>query len=98
MIKKKSGRPGTEKVRFCDEMVNEWNFGSCGEIIVSLENFNEQVGKCAESFVGVHGGNGIGKINVDGRRLLEFCDERELCMANTWFYKADKRKITCSAG
>ena len=34
------------------------------------------------------------------RRLLEFCDERELCVANTctWFKKTDKRKITYSAG
>ena len=31
------------------------------------------------------------------RRLLEFCDERELCMANTWFCKTDRRKITYSA-
>ena len=37
-------------------------------------------------------GNGIGK------RLLEFCDERELCVANTWFKMTDKRKITYSAG
>ena len=49
-------------------------------------------------FKGVHGGNGIGKRNAEGRRLLEFCDERELCVANTWFYKADKKKITYSAG
>ena len=32
------------------------------------------------------------------RRLLEFCDKRELCVANTWFNKTDKRKITFSAG
>ena len=32
------------------------------------------------------------------RRLVEFCDERELCVANTWFKKTDKRKITYSAG
>ena len=32
------------------------------------------------------------------KKLLEFCDERELCVANTWFKKTDKRKITCSAG
>ena len=31
-------------------------------------------------------------------RLLEFCDERELCVANTWFCKADKKKITYSVG
>ena len=46
----------------------------------------------------VYTGNGIGKRNAEGRTLLEFCDERELCVANTWFYKADKRKITYSAG
>ena len=38
------------------------------------------------------------KQNAEGRRLLEFCDEREMCMANTWFYKTDKRKITYCAG
>ena len=50
--------------------------------------------KYAEGFKGVHGGNGVGKRNAEGRRLLEFCDERELCVANTWFKKTDKRKIT----
>ena len=29
--------------------------------------------------------------------MLEFCDERELCVANTWFKKTDKKKITYSA-
>ena len=30
--------------------------------------------------------------------LLEFCDERELCVANTWFEKTDERKITFKSG
>ena len=30
--------------------------------------------------------------------LLEFCDEKELCVANTLFKKTDKRKITLSTG
>ena len=55
------------------------------------------MGKYAEGFDGVHGGNGIGKRNAEGR-LLEFCDEKELCVANTWFKKADKRKFTYSTG
>ena len=80
-----SGRPDAEKVRFYDEMGSEWDLGSCSEIIVSLGDFNGHVGKCAEGFEGVHGGNGVGKRNAEGRRLLEFCDERELCVANTWF-------------
>ena len=32
------------------------------------------------------------------RRLLDFCNEKELCVANTGFYKADKEKIIYSAG
>ena len=79
-------------------MGSEWDLGSCSEIIVSLGDFNGHVGKCAEGFEGVHGGNGVGKRNAEGRRLLEFCDERELCVANTWFKKTDKRKITYSGG
>ena len=78
-------------------MVSEWDLGSFSKIIVSLGDFNGHVGKCAEGFVGVQG-IGVGKRNAEGRRVLEFCDKKELCMANTWFYKADKRKITSSAG
>ena len=64
-------------------MGSEWDLGSSSEIIVSLRNFNGHVGKCPEGFEGVHGGNGVGKRNVEGRRLLELCNERELCVVNT---------------
>ena len=50
--------------------------GSSSKIIASLGHFNGHVGKCAEGFEGVHGENGIEKRNTEGRRLLEFCDER----------------------
>ena len=93
-----SRRPDTEKGYFYDKMASEWDLGSSSEIIVSLQDFNGHVGKCGERFEGVHGENGIGKRNAEGRRLLEFCDERELCMANTWFNKTDKRKITYNTG
>ena len=93
-----SGRPDAEKVYFYDEMGSEWDLGSSSEIIVSLGDFNGHVGKCAEGFEGVHRGNDVGKRNAEGKRLLEFCDERELCVASTWFKKTDKRKITYSAG
>ena len=33
-----------------------------------------------------------------GRMLLEFCDAKHLCMAKTWFIKADKKKITNGSG
>ena len=31
-------------------------------------------------------------------RLLEFCDEKELCVTNTWFEKKEQRKTTYSMG
>ena len=34
-----SGKPDAEKVRFYDEMVSEWDFGSSSEIIVFLGPF-----------------------------------------------------------
>ena len=48
-------------MRFYDKMASEWDFGSSGEIVVSLGIFNGNVGKCAEGFENVHGGNDIGK-------------------------------------
>ena len=78
----------------------KWRVSGTLEVLVKSLFFGElkgNVGKCAEGFEGMHEGNGIGKRNAGGRRLLEFCDERELCVENTWFYKADKGKITCSA-
>ena len=40
----------------------------------------------------MHGGYEIGERNVEGRRLLEFCDKKELHVANTWFEKEQRKK------
>ena len=74
-----SGRLNTQKVRFCNELASEWDLGSFSEIIVSVGNFRGHVGKCADGFEGVHGGNGIGVRNAVGGRLLKFCDKKESC-------------------
>ena len=79
-----SGRPNTQKVRFY-EIASEQDSGSSSKIIASSGDFNGHVGECAEGFENVDGENGIGKRNAERRRLLEFCDEKELCVANTWF-------------
>ena len=33
--------------------------------------------------IGVHDRHGTGKRNTEERRLLEFCDKKKLCEANT---------------
>ena len=54
------------------------------ELVLGMGDFNGHVGKRIEGYEGVHGGNGIGeiKINMEGK-MLEFCDEKEFCVANT---------------
>ena len=93
-----SGRTGAEKERFYDDLRSEWDLHSKGELVLGMGDFNGHVGKRIEGYEGVHGGNGIGERNVEGKMLLEFCDEKELCVANTWFRKGEKRKVTYSTG
>ena len=78
MYGSQSGRPRHRKSSFYNEMTSEWDFGSSSEIIISLGDFNGHVRKCAEGFEGAHGRDGIRKRNVEERRLLEFCDEKEM--------------------
>jgi len=85
------GRIIEEKRRFYDELASEWDHRSPGEMVLGLRDFNGHVGKHIDGFENVHGGNGIGERNAKGRMLPEFCDEKELCVVNTW-YQNKKRK------
>uniref|UniRef100_A0A0L8FGS5 Uncharacterized protein n=1 Tax=Octopus bimaculoides TaxID=37653 RepID=A0A0L8FGS5_OCTBM len=93
-----SGRCIAEKEQFFDEMANEWDLHKVDEFVWSRGDFHGHVGKWLHGFEGGHGGNGIGERNVEERMQLEFCDEKELCVANTWFRKTEKRKLNFSAG
>ena len=73
-------------------MAGKWNLQSPGEVVLGLEDFNGYVGKQIDWFEGVHNGYGIGKKNVEERRLLEFCDEKKLCVANTWLERRSREK------
>ena len=93
-----AGRPLEEKHRFFDELAGEYELQNPSEMVFGLGDFNGHIGEEIEGFEGFYGGNGKGKRNAEGRMLLEFCDEKELCVANTWFKKTDKRKITFKSG
>ena len=73
-------------------MASEWDLQNPSKVILGMGDFNEHVGRRKDSFEGGHGGYGIGKRNVQGRRLRELCDEKELCVANTCFEKKEQRK------
>ena len=56
-------------------MASEWDLKNPGEVVLGMGEFNGHVWRRIDDFEGVHGGHGIGKRNVEGRRLLEFCDD-----------------------
>ena len=93
-----SGRTDIEKERFYEELTHEWSMANANEMVLGLGDFNGHVGKYAEGFEGIHGGYGIGRRNAEGRMLLDFCDQKVLCVANTWYKKKEKRKVTYSSG
>ena len=92
-----SGRMAEEKEHFYHDLRSEWNLHSVGELVLGMGVFDGHAGKRIKGYEDVHRGNGIGERNVEGKMLLEFCDEKELCVANTWFRKGEKRKVTYSA-
>ena len=41
-----------------------------GELILGMGDFNGHVGKQSDAYEDVHGGNGIGERNMEGKMLL----------------------------
>ena len=77
------------------EPQGEWDMHSAGDLVMCLGDVNRHVGRHID---GVHGGYGVGQRNLEGKMLLEFCQEKELCVSNTWFKREEKMKVTFRMG
>ena len=71
---------------------------SADDLVMCLGDINGRDGRHIDGFEGVHGGCGVGRRNLEGRMLLEYCLEEELCMSNTWSKREEKRKVTFRIG
>ena len=56
---------------------------SADDLAMCLGDFNVHVGRHIDGFDGVHEGYGVCRRNLEGRMLLKFCLEKELCVQNT---------------
>ena len=92
------GRSMSEKEKFYEEMGKGCEVEIANEVLICLGDFNGHIGKEVDGFEGVHGGFEKGMRNLEGRLLLEFCVEKDLCVGNSWFKKKYSRNVTFNGG
>ena len=59
---------------------------------------NGHVGKNSEGYEGLHGGHGYGVRNMEGERILEFCEAVGMIVCGTQFSKTESKLISYSSG
>lgn len=64
-----------------------------GKLII-LGDFNARVGNQHEKWQGVIGNNGEATLNNNGKRFIEFCNDNNLIIANTFYNHKEIHKIT----
>lgn len=93
-----SGRPDSDKEEFWLSMLQLLSGIKEEESVFVGGDLNGHVGREADGFEGVHGGNGFGKRNKEGEMLLEFAVAMDLVVSNTYFMKSDSKKSTYESG
>ena len=62
------------------------------EVLVVMGDLNTKVGQ--ERNGNIVGPCGMGEKNERGKKLIEFCQSRQLTITNTWFPQPNRRKYT----
>ena len=62
--------------------------------IYILGDFNARVGSDHDSWMTCLGHFGVGKMNNNGQRMLEFCCHHDLCITNTFFNTKPQHKVS----
>ena len=78
--------------RFYEDLQDLLQLKPPKDVLFILENWNAKVG--SQETPGVTGKFGLGVQNEAGRRLIEFCQENALVIANTLFQQHKRRLYT----
>ena len=69
--------------QFYQEIQNGIKYTKSDEVICIMWDLNAKVGD--ERYQNIVGRHGLGRRNERGQRLIQFCQENKLIIANTWF-------------
>ncbi|KAI5742924.1 hypothetical protein M8J77_012730 [Diaphorina citri] len=81
-----------EKARFYDELRQVITHKSFQDVLILMGDFNAKVGD--ERVHNVVGPYGLGNINSAGEDLVNFCEENNLFVSNTWFDQKQSARHT----
>ena len=74
---------------FCEDLQDLLELTSKKDVLFIIEDWNAKVG--SQETPGVTGKFGLGIRNEEGQRLIEFCQENALVIANTPFQQHKRR-------
>ena len=81
-----------EVERFCEDLQNLLKLTLNKDVLINIGDWNAKVG--SQETPGVTGKFGLGIRNEAGQRLVEFCQENSLVIANMLFQKHKRRLYT----
>ena len=83
---------GEETEKLYQEIQSDIKYAKSDEVICIMGDLNAKVGdeRC-QNIVGVHD---LGRRNKRGERLIQFCQENKLLIANTWFQQPVRKLYT----
>ena len=78
-----------EVERFCEDLQDLWELTPKKDVLFIIGDWNAKVG--SQETPGVIGKFGLGVQNEAGQRLIDFCQENTLVIANTLFQQHKRR-------
>ena len=84
-----------EVERFCEDLQDLLELTPKKDVLFIIGDWNGKVGN--QEILGVTGKFGLGVQNEAGQRLIEFCQENTLVIANTLFQQHKRRLHTCTS-
>ena len=68
------------------------------ERVIIGGDLNGHVGRCNQTIDRVHGGNGLGEVNMEGERIIDHAISFDMAIVNTFFTKNPEHQITYKSG